>query len=299
MSGPHGLGLQMAPVHVLQGLFIVAIWGVNVTAVKFGTEGFPPVMMTALRFLIVAVLLAPFLLQGTKGKFKELLLLALVMGVGHFSLFFAGVSGVDASAAVVVLMLGVPMSAILASIVLKDHLGWGRSLGLGLAFLGVVIIAGEPRTASNIGHIWLLVGCVFFWSLGNIIVKKLGEVNIFWMTAWMAVLASPILVALSLVLETGQAEALSTAPWTAWTGILFAAIGGSIVAYGLWYRLIKIYSVTKVTPMTLTEPLFGVAAGWWLLSEPVGWEKIIGAAVTTLGVGIIMMRWKKAPPITD
>lgn len=299
MTYSRNVDLWVAPRHFAQALFVAFLWGVNTTAVKFGVEGFPPIMMIAMRLTLVALLLAPFALRGTEGKFKYLFMLALVMGVATFSLFFSGLVGVDASVAAVILMLGVPFSTILAFLFLKDRPGPWRCLGLGIAFAGVVVIAGEPKTASNLGHVGLLIGSAFCWALGNVVAKKLGKVDIFWMTAWMALLASPILWALTAALETGQMEALRTAPWTAWSGLTFGVVGSSIVAYGLWYRLIKIYNVTKITPVTLTEPIFAFIAAWLLLSEAIGWEKILGAAITTFGVAIIMFRWKSAPPVTD
>ena len=147
-------------------------------------------MMIAMRLTLVALLLAPFALRGTEGKFKYLFMLALVMGVATFSLFFSGLVGVDASVAAVVLMLGVPFSTILAFLFLKDRPGPWRCLGLGIAFAGQAVIAGEPKTASNLGHVGLLIGSAFCWALGNVVAKKLGKVDIFWMTAWMALLAS-------------------------------------------------------------------------------------------------------------
>ena len=192
---------------------------------------------------------------------------------------------------------GVPFSTILAFLFLKDRPGPWRCLGLGIAFAGVVVIAGEPKTASNLGHVGLLIGSAFCWALGNVVAKKLGKVDIFWMTAWMALLASPVLWALTAALETGQMEALRTAPWT--------PFGPDLRRRRKFHRrLWALVSVNKDQchenhPVTLAEPIFAFIAAWLLLSEAIGWEKILGAAITTFGVAIIMFRWKSAPPVTD
>lgn len=45
---------------LLLGLFVIAIWALNIIVIKVGVAELPPLLMTTLRFMLVALLLVPF-----------------------------------------------------------------------------------------------------------------------------------------------------------------------------------------------------------------------------------------------
>jgi drug/metabolite transporter (DMT)-like permease len=47
-----------------------------------------------------------------------------------------------------------------------------------LAFIGVTLIAGEPRYEDDLISILLVVGGAFTWAVGQIMIKTLGVVII-------------------------------------------------------------------------------------------------------------------------
>jgi len=68
-----------------------------------------------------------------------------------------------------------------------------------------------------------------------------------------------------------------------------------IVYYAIWYRLLRLYPVNQIMPVTLLCPVLGVLAGVVLLGETLTWPAVIGGAATLAGVGIIML-WRPAAP---
>src|SRR3546814_2272947 len=73
---------------------------------------------------------------------------------------FHGLKTVDAGTASIAIQLQVPFASLLAAIVFKDKLGWRRALGMAIAFIGVAVIAGEPRLAGQ----YLALGFVIIAS---------------------------------------------------------------------------------------------------------------------------------------
>lgn len=65
------------------------------------------------------------------------------------------------------------------------------------------------------------------------------------------------------------------------------------IGYGAWYWLLKRYAVNQVMPFMLLMPVFGVASGVAFLDKPVTLAPVGGAALTILGVGIIIIRRPK------
>lgn len=274
---------------ILLTLLVVFLWGVNFAAIKVGVNHFPPIFMTGLRFVLVAGVLVPFFRFPT-AQAGRILGLSVVFGVFHFGTVFLGITGVDAAVAAIVLQLGVPFTALLAWRILGDRFGMRLITGMVLAFLGVVILAGEPKTASSLPHMLVLVLSALAWGYANIQIKQIGPINPLCLTAWMAMFAMPQLLILSAVVETGQWNAVLSAGGTEWGALLFAGLGSTVIGYGLWYFLIGRYEVSRIVPFGLLTPLIGVAAGVLLLGEILTWQKVFGGLITVSGVAIIQLR---------
>ena len=272
--------------------------GTNFVAVKYGVSQFPPVFMVALRFTIVAAVL--IWIAGPPGeKIKHIIGLSVTMGLIHFTLFFAGISGVDAAVAAIVFQLGVPFSVLLAWLLIGDRFGWRRSIGMVVAFAGVVILVGGPKSPSSLWHVFLVFASAAAWGLGAVQIKKMGPINVFKLGAWMAVFAVPQLYLATFLLESGQFEAVQNADWKGWVSVFYAAIGSSIIGYGLWYYLIRKYPVSRVLPFSLITPVVGVISAVLMLGETLDAHKILGGAITLAGVAFIQLRQSKTNKTGD
>lgn len=265
---------------------MVVIWAFNFIAGKIGVAVWPPLFMMALRFGLVALLLAPFL-KAPRGRWRIILALSVVYGSFHFGPLFMGLQKVDAGLAAIAGQLIVPFSALLARMFYGERLGGWQLGGMALAFAGVYLLAGEPSARISLWHFLLIVGASLAWSVANILIKKLGPMNVFQLNAWVALLSWPQLLVQSVVFETGQAAALAAADPRAWGTIAYMAIAASIIAYGLWYHLIAKYAVNRVVPLTLLAPVLAVVLAVWLLDEPVTPGLLMGGLFTLGGVAMI------------
>jgi O-acetylserine/cysteine efflux transporter len=111
--------------------------------------------------------------------------------------------------------------------------------------------------------------------------------------AWIAVAGGSVLMLLSLMFERGQWEAVQNADWKAWTALAFTALMSSLLAHTAWYYLVSKYPVTSLSPITLLSPLFGILFGVTLLHDHLTSRMMLGAAVTLIGVFIVVMREKR------
>lgn len=281
--------LSVRPLHLGLFLLIMLVWGVNFAVVKNGIEEFPPMLFIALRFALVAVILVPFT-KPPRGYWLQVLGVSFTLGMLHFSLMFTGIRQVDASTAAIAIQLQVPFAALLAAIFFKDKIGWRRALGMAVAFAGVVVIAGGPNLHGNYLYLGLIVTAACVWAITNIQVKALGDIDGMTLNAWVALLAVPQLLLASYVLEDGQIAAIAEAPLGSYLAIAYNALGVVIFGYGCWYWLLKRYPVNEVMAFTLIVPVFGVLSGVVFLGESLTPVFLIGAALTLVGVGIIVLR---------
>ncbi|MFO1113887.1 MAG: EamA family transporter [Rhodospirillales bacterium] len=273
---------------------VVLIWALNFIVGKLGVMQMPPLLLMALRFAVVAALLIPFL-KPLPGRWPTVVALSVVLGVMHFGMMFAGLRGIDAGPAAIAIQLTVPFSALLALLFYRERLGLWQLAGMLVAFVGVYLLAGNSERAPSLPHFLLVVCAAFAWAFANVLIKRLGPVNPFTLNAWVALLACPQLLLLSLVLEDGQMSALRTAGWQAWGAIAYMAIGSSIIAYGLWYHLIGKHAMNSIVPMTLLSPVLAVALAVPLLGEAVTSSVLIGGAVTLAGVAMIQFLRPRLP----
>lgn len=267
-------------------LAVVLIWGLNFIAAKVGVGQVPPFAFMAVRFALVGLLMAPLFRPRGWPEWRGVAVISFTLGVLHFGLLFVGIQGTDAATAAIAIQLSVPFSAALAAAVFGERLGWKRGGGMLLAFSGVAFLTGEPERFA-LGPFLLVVCGAFAWSASNVIVKKLCSVPPLVMNGWMSLLAAPQLALLSLALEDGQAAAFAAADWRAWAALAFTVLCASIIAYSLWYHLIGRYELNRVVPFTLLAPVIGIAGGVTVLGEPLSLEKVVGGALTIVGVAII------------
>lgn len=274
---------------MLLALLVQVLWGMNFVAAKLGVESLPPLLFTAIRFAIAAALIVPFVPRPRGRAWRGVIALSVTFGTLHFGLLFTALRHMDAATAAVIIQTGPPFSTLLGVLIFRETIGWRRVLGLGLAFSGIVVIAGEPHLPAVTPVLMMLVAA-FFWAVSNVIVKSTHDLPAIAVTGWLCLLAIPQLALLSWWLEDGHLEALRAAPWEAWAGVVYTAVGASLIAHSLWYTLLRRHPLGLITPWGLLAPIIGMAAGMLLLGEPATWQKFVGGALTITGVAIIQIR---------
>jgi O-acetylserine/cysteine efflux transporter len=281
----------MKPQHFLALAFAQVLWGANFAVLKLGLDTWPPFFFVALRLAAVGLLLTPFVGLPKRSQLSGLSLLALLLGVIHFSTLFAGIALADAATASIIIQIQVPLSALAAALFLGDRIGWRRWSGMGLALLGIALLVGRPAFQGGWPAVALLMLAAISWVAANLQIKRLAsEIDGWRLNAWPALLAAPVMLALSALTERGQIEAVRNAGAAAWIAMAYQVVVTTALCYGLWYAMMRRYSVSQVMPFTLLEPVFGALTAVILLDEAWDWQMVLGALVTVSGLTIIVIR---------
>jgi O-acetylserine/cysteine efflux transporter len=283
----------MTPGDLALTVVVMVLWGLNFVVAKVGLQELPPMLMVGLRFMMVAALLIGFV-PFPRRQLGKIFGLSISMGALHFGLMFVGIRNVDASVASVAIQLQVPFAALLAWLFLGDTLGWRRAAGMALAFLGIILIGGEPRMAGSLLPLGLIVAASFLWAVGNIQLRHLRAVSPMALNAWLALFAAPQMFLASALFEDGQWEAMATAGWRGWGAIAYMIVFVTIIGYGFWYRMAQRYPVNVTMAHTLQVPIWGVLSSVLLLGESLTWAMVGGSLLTLAGVAIIVL-WRPAP----
>ncbi|MBV1900085.1 MAG: DMT family transporter [Kordiimonadaceae bacterium] len=278
--------------HILLAILIAAVWGVNFVAAKWAVADFSPFLANTVRFTIVAVIFLPFL-KVVKGRMRILLLTALLLGVAHFGITYWAVAisgGVGAVA--VASQLSVPFSTILAVLFLGETVGWKRVAGVTVSFAGVLVMGFDPVIFSYWQGLFLMAVAALLFSVASILMRELKDVPVTTVQAWVGLAGVVGSGVLSLVFETEQVARIASAGEEAWLGIVFSALGSSVIGHGLANYLFSKYEVTVVAPYFLIVPLFAMFAGVVMLGEVVTVRLAIGGLLTVMGVLVVTLRNK-------
>lgn len=285
----------MKPSHFVLALMVNAAWGFNVVAVKIGLHHFTPIFFSFIRFVILAMLMLPWL-KITPGQMGRVLAISMTAGILHFSAFFSAVHLAENVASVAILLqLSVPFASILAIIFLREKMDILRILGITTAFGGAMLIGFEPVVFNKMSAVWLTVLASLAYATGAVIVRTLKDVDALQIQAWLALISIPCLGVLSYIFETGQSEQLRTITPIAGATLAYTIFGASILGHGGMYYLLKRYPVTLISPFMLLTPVIGVLAAVLMLDNAFTWRMIAGGVTTLIGIAIITLQLQQLP----
>ncbi|MBL4907973.1 MAG: DMT family transporter [Sneathiella sp.] len=280
----------MKPQHLALMLMINVLWASNFLAAKVGMTVFPPLFFTAIRFLMVVVILLPFV-RWPHGYWVKLLQVGFLMGVLHYSLMFWGLAIAEEISPVAILnQVFVPFSTLLAILVLKEQVGWKRWAAILLSFAGVMVIGFDSSAFDTWLAPVLVISASLFLSLNLIVVRTMPGIGALNLTFWTAAIGMIPLFILSMIFEDGHAMVLATADVQHWSGVVYSAIGASVIGHGAANYLIQHYPVSMIAPYYMLVPVFAVILGVAFWGDQITISLLIGGGMVMAGVATITLR---------
>jgi O-acetylserine/cysteine efflux transporter len=272
-------------------LVICVVWAGNFIAGASGMRHFSPFLFMILRFGLVLVALAPFLRLPPRGQWPRLIGVCLSMGALHFSLMFWALGrSNDVSSVVIVQQTYIPMAVVLAMLLLRERVGWKTLAAVGVAFAGVLVVGFDPMVLRQSDVLAITLLSALFQALSSIYQRGIRGVGVLSFQAWTAVIALPLLIAASLLLEQDQLAVLRSAEWPHWASVAYSALLASIVGHGLFFYLVQRHPVSGIMPYLQLTPVLGVVFGVLAWGDRPGWRLLAGGALVILGILFITLR---------
>jgi drug/metabolite transporter (DMT)-like permease len=281
----------------LAALAGVVIFGGSAIATKVAVSGIDAIDVSITRTLIgglVALPLALALRIGLPGSRPQIVLL-LVSGFCGFIafplLFTFGVSHTTANHATMILAI---LPVLTGAIALswdrqKPHANWW--LGCAIAFTGELLLLydpaaskGEASSSPSLRGDLLVWISTLFASLGYVAGARLqrsgysARGTTFWGVGLFALLLLPLA---PFVLDF---SGLANAGLYAWSGLLYQAIGVTVVAYILWYWALGTGGIARVGLFQFLQPVSGVILAWLILAEGISLIFVLASSIIMVGV---------------
>lgn len=291
--------MPMQRVHSWQAALVAVIWGLNFVAIDYGLDAFPPLLFAALRFTLVAVP-AVFFVPRPRLPLRTIVGVGMFVCVGQFGFLFTAIHlGMPAGLSSIVMQCQAVFTVLFAMAFLGERPARARLIALGIAAVGLAVIALGRGQSAGVGAFLLVVAAGASWGMGNVITRKAGSQAGFGLVVWSALVAPLPLFALSLVFEGWSADRAAVADMGL-SGVLalaYIVLVSTFVGYGMWNGLLGRFPAASVVPYTLLIPVVGIAAAAAVLGErPTGWDWA-GGAVVMLGIACMSLAPSGAKPV--
>jgi O-acetylserine/cysteine efflux transporter len=268
-------------------VFIQVLWGPIYTLCKPALSWFPPLIMVAIVYIVVAALFTPFM-PRPKTPARTLILMSLFGGALQTSMVFVALTYLPASTAVLVMQLQLPVAVVASWFIGRDKPSVKNSIGSLVCLAGVAIVVGMPEaTDAWYGILAMLIGVVS-WSVVQAMIPVIAKDQGMTLYTAMARYAAPQMIVAALVLEHDRLPELATVPVTGWLAVIGISLFGFALPYAIWYWLLMRHRVDELTPFLLLMPVFGVAVAALQLNEPLPPSLLLGGLVVILGLGLIV-----------
>ena len=274
----------------LLALLVAVVWGLNFPATTLALEHFPPMLMVALRFTLVAV---PALLLVPRPQVPVRWLLGVGLGIGLLQfafLYLAMAAGMPGGLASLVLQASAPFTVLLAGVWLHERLTRRQALGIAVAVLGLAVIAVHRAQVAALLPVVLTLCGALGWAFGNVCSRQARAPKPLHLTLWMSVVPPVPMLVLSLLVEGPRqvAAALRTSltldALPSVLGLLYIVVVATLLGYGLWNSLLSRHPSSVVAPFSMLVPVVGVLSSWLIFGEVIDLTELVAGAVVVTGV---------------
>jgi drug/metabolite transporter (DMT)-like permease len=288
-TGPTPVLIRLAP-----ALFVV-MWATGFVVARLSAPHVEPLTFLSLRFPIAGAIFAAIaLFTRASWPGPRLALHAMVAGAflhgGYLGpVYWAVAHGMPAGVSALIVGLQPLITAILASLMVKEEISWRHWLGLCVGIAGVALVI-SPKLSftamTGITPVTTLVnvaGAVFI-AFGTVYQKRYATgLNLASGGAWQYVGASIVVIAAAFMLEDFGFDG----SFDAWLALVWSVVVLSLGAITLLMLLIRHGDVARVSSLIFLVPAVSATMAYFLFDETLVLVQILGMAVCAAAVLIV------------
>ncbi|MEO8089474.1 MAG: EamA family transporter [Gemmatimonadales bacterium] len=284
-------------------LCLCAIWGSTWLAIKLGLRDLPPLTFAGIRFAVAAVVL--FLIARWRGfrlptaarDWRLLAYTGFLTITLNYALVFWGEqyisSGLAAVLSATVPLFGLPLAH---RYVASEPLTRRKVAGVVLGVIGVAVVCSGQLGIGGPLAFWASLGIIFAalaTAHAGVLIKAGGTHIEPSVLAGVQMAGGCIPLLLGGLLLEGSPLHFHWTPM-AWGALGYLTILGSVIAFLMYYWLIRHTEITWVLMIPLVTPLVAVAFGVLFGGEVVGWHTVLGGAAIIGGVALAVLKARSA-----
>jgi drug/metabolite transporter (DMT)-like permease len=266
----------------------VLLWASAFVGIRSARAHFAPAPLALGRLLVGSVALSSLMaakrLRRPPRRELPAIVVCGVLWFGAYNVLLnQGERLIDAGTAAMVVNVAPIIVALLATIVLGEHLGRWLLAGLGVAFAGAVVIgvASATHHAGGLGGVVLCLLAAAVYAAAVVVEKPVLERISPVAVTWGACLAG---TAACLPFAPALVHEVSRAPLSSTVVVIYLGIAPTAIAFTLWAYALSRSSMARQGATTYLVPPLVIALSWALLGEVPGLVAIGGGVLCLGGV---------------
>ena len=276
-------------------VFLCALWGGNMVAMKVGLQGVPPMATAGFRFLLASISIVLFArvrrvsLTVERGLWPHLLALGALFVVQH-GVFFLGLNLTSASRSAVFMFTQPVYTVLLAHFLVPgERLTPARAGGILLSFLGLLVVFGERLGDGDWGTLLgdgLVTAAAVGWALQSIYMKHLvSRTDPFVLTLYQMLIALPWFFLANWFFEPRLVFYVD-----ARIALAFLYHGSLIagLTFVAWTTLLRRLQVSQLSAFIFLTPISGVLLSRILLGDPLTPGLVAGLILVAAGIAVVI-----------
>ena len=292
--------MERTQAHALRDVALYAllsiIWGSTFLVIKIGYGGLGPFNVAAIRFFVAGAVLAAIgavaRVRWPQGRSEWALIVwvGLLLFTGDYGLIYWAEQYID-SGLTAILFATLPLVTVaFAHVYIPGEPLTSRKLaGTLLAFLGVAALFGDRvrLDASQLVPMLAVVVAAICAAAAGVATKRHGAA-----LHPAAFNAPAMLVGASalLVVSWAAGDGFRLPPDAAtWGAIAYLAVAGTVVTFLVYFSLLKTWSVTSLSFISVFTPIIALLLGFAILGERPTLFTGIGAALVLGGVALALV----------
>jgi len=269
--------------------FLSILWSGNPISIKIGLADAPPLRLGWMRFLlggIVAIIWALYNKEKFEIKAKHIFPL---LGVGFLFSIQLGFMNIGQNFTSgghgVIMITTFPLwSSVFSHLFIpKDKLSKLTVFGMAIAYSGIIILFWESLQNSKSDYLWgdiMMLTSAMLLGARQVYISQIAQdipqINILLSQAFIGIISFFVL---SFLFENqNYMFSISLLAALFYQGIIIAGFG---FIGQTW--LLKNYLPSKITIISLSQPVFGVFLAWIILNETPGIELIFATILVVIG----------------
>jgi len=279
----------MKRVDIIAAMITVIAWGSNYVAISYVVSEMPGFLSIAVRLLITFLCLALFV-PFPKIKFKDLYFISTVFG-GYLGLLYYGLHlGLNTSLTIILMQLNIPISIVVARFMLDEKFTSLSIAGVGIAFLGAMVVVGSPAISGNAQALFSVLAASILCALFNVKSRQFNHINPMSLVCWTGAIAAPQILIASFFIDGNPIAFLKETTHLSWIATAYSVVIASFLCQGLWIYLLQKYPLHQILPYNLLVPFVGISCSVMYLGDLPSWHVILGGILTISGIAVSQAR---------
>jgi drug/metabolite transporter (DMT)-like permease len=291
-----GSGVSRLRIQTILAFFaIYVIWGSTFLAIRIAVLAAPPWFCAGVRFFVAGTVLFVFaLVRGmqwpTLREWRSLGIIGTLMFSMTYGALFWGEQYVPSGITSILESTLPLMTVILEVFVLRQQkFRWSVLLAMTLGICGVTLTMFKGGQSSfgafGVFPCLVILGGSASWSLGAVLSRSLTLPKSRIVTAGAEMMLGGAMLLL-LSLGSGELHPFPSIPPKAVFALVYLVVAGSLVGFTAFVWLLARMSASRVASHAFVNPIVAVALGYFVASEEITPQTLLGA---TLVVGSVIL----------